>query len=194
MRAFIEEFSNNCRFIFTCKYKNRIIPPLHSRCSVIEFKINKDDKVKLMQSFYIRTKKILQKEGVDYDTKVVMNMVAKYFPDYRRILNELQKYSALGKIDEGILVNINELNMAELITSLKEKDWKRMRTWVVNNLDNDHTTIFRKIYDVVSNEVVEPPNLVLLLADYQYKASFVADQEINLVACLTDIMASVQFK
>lgn len=194
LRAFIEEFSNNCRFIFTCNYKNRIIPPLHSRCSVIEFKINKDDKVKLMQSFYIRTKKILQKEGVDYDTKVVMNMVAKYFPDYRRILNELQKYSALGKIDEGILVNINELNMAELITSLKEKDWKRMRTWVVNNLDNDHTTIFRKIYDVVSNEVVEPPNLVLLLADYQYKASFVADQEINLVACLTDIMASVQFK
>ena len=194
LRAFIEEFSNNCRFIFTCNYKNRIIPPLHSRCSVMEFKIDKEEKPHLMQAFYVRTKKILQKENVQFDNKVLMHLVAKYFPDYRRILNELQRYSSLGKIDEGILINMNELNMNELKNSLKEKDWKKMRAWVVNNLDNDHSTIFRKIYDVLIPEVVEVPNLVLLLADYQYKASFVVDQEINMVACLTEVMSTVNFK
>jgi DNA polymerase III delta prime subunit len=194
LRGFIEEFSNNCRFIFTCNYKNRIIPPLHSRCTVIEFKIEKEEKSSLMQQFYIRLKNILKNEGIKYDNKVLAAVIAKYFSDYRRILNELQRYSVSGNIDEGILANINELNMAELKESLVEKDWNRMRKWVVNNLDNDSSTIFRKIYDTILPEVIEVPHLVLLLADYQYKSSFVVDQEINMVACLTDIMSTVKFK
>lgn len=194
LRAFIEEFSSNCRFIFTCNFKNRIIPPLHSRCAVIEFKISKEEKPQIQQAFFNRLKEILSIEIIEFDKKVLLNIIAKHFPDYRRILNELQRYSVSGKIDEGILVNMSDLNMVELKNSLKEKDWKRMRTWVVNNLDNDPTTIFRKIYDTLSPEAVEAPHLVLLLADYQYKAAFVVDHEINLVACLTDIMSTVNFK
>jgi len=194
LRGFIEEFSNNCRFIFTCNYKNRIIPPLHSRCTVIEFKIEKSEKPKLMQEFFNRIRHILRNENIKYDGKVIAAVITKYFPDYRRVLNELQRYSVSGNIDEGILANVHELNMAELKTSLVEKDWNRMRKWVVANLDNDSSTIFRKIYDVLLPEVNEVPHLVLLLADYQYKASFVVDQEINMVACLTDIMSTVNFK
>lgn len=194
LRGFIEEFSNNCRFIFTCNYKNRIIPPLHSRCTVVEFKIEKSEKPKLMQEFFNRIRHILKNENIKYDGKVIAAVITKYFPDYRRVLNELQRYSVSGNIDEGILANVHELNMAELKTSLVEKDWNRMRKWVVANLDNDSSTIFRKIYDVLLPEVNEVPHLVLLLADYQYKASFVVDQEINMVACLTDIMSTVNFK
>lgn len=194
LRAFIEEFSSNCRFIFTCNFKNRIIPPLHSRCAVIEFKITKEDKPKIAAKFFHRIKQILQYEGVDFDPKVVVNLINKHFPDYRRILNELQRYSVSGKIDEGILVNLSDSNMNDLKMSLKEKDWKKMRSWVVNNLDNDPSTIYRKIYDVLLPDAIEIPHLVLLLADYQYKAAFCADQEINLVACLTDIMTTVNFK
>lgn len=194
LRGFIEEFSNNCRFIFTCNYKNRIIPPLHSRCTVVEFKIENSEKPKLMQEFFNRIRHILKNENIKYDGKVIAAVITKYFPDYRRVLNELQRYSVSGNIDEGILANVHELNMAELKTSLVEKDWNRMRKWVVANLDNDSSTIFRKIYDVLLPEVNEVPHLVLLLADYQYKASFVVDQEINMVACLTDIMSTVNFK
>jgi len=194
LRGFIEEFSNNCRFIFTCNYKNRIIPPLHSRCTVVEFKIEKSEKPKLMQEFFNRIRHILKNENIKYDGKVIAAVITKYFPDYRRVLNELQRYSVSGNIDEGILANVHELNMAELKASLVEKDWNRMRKWVVANLDNDSSTIFRKIYDVLLPEVNEVPHLVLLLADYQYKASFVVDQEINMVACLTDIMSTVNFK
>ena len=194
LRAFIEEFSQNCRFIFTCNFKNRIIPPLHSRCAVIEFKITKDDRPKIAARFFKRVNEILAVENVTADPKVIAKVIEKHFPDYRRILNELQRYSASGTIDEGILVNMGEINMQELTSALKEKDWKKMRTWVVNNIDNDPQTLFRKFYDVLCDNVVQVPQLVLLLADYQYKSAFCADQEINLVACLTEIMASVEFK
>jgi DNA polymerase III delta prime subunit len=194
LRAFIEEFSSNCRFIFTCNFKNRIIPPLHSRCAVIEFKITKEDKPKIASKFFNRIKQILQNESIESDLKVVAKVIEKHFPDYRRILNELQRYSSSGLIDEGILTNIGEVNILELSNSLKEKDWKRMRSWVVNNIDNDPASLFRKIYDSLIDQVVQVPQLVLIIADYQYKAAFCADQEINLVACLTEIMAGVEFK
>lgn len=194
LRAFMEEFSSNCRFIFTCNFKNRIIPPLHSRTTVIEFKLPKSEKPKIAGAFFKRVCEILKHENIDFDQKVAAKVIEKHFPDYRRILNEMQRYSSSGKIDEGILVNMGEANMQELIASLKDKDWKKMRTWVVNNIDNDPQTLFRKFYDTFCDSVVQVPQLILLLADYQYKSAFCADQEINLVACLTEIMASVEFK
>ena len=194
LRGFIEEFSKNCRFIFTCNYKNRIIPPLHSRCAVIEFKYSKQEKPKIAAKFLKRVQFILQNESISFDEKVIAALLLKYFPDYRRIINELQRYSASGTIDEGILARVGEVNTQELVESLKEKDWKRMRSWVVNNIDNDPHGIFRKMYDDLVDKVVQVPELVLILADYQYKAAFVADHEINLVACLTEIMATVKFK
>jgi len=194
LRAFIEEFSSNCRFIFTCNFKNRIIAPLHSRCAVVEFKLTKEDKPKIAAKFMKRLKLILENENIAYDEKVVATLLMKYFPDYRRILNELQRYSVAGKIDEGILINISDASFNDLVSSLKDKDWKKMRSWVVNNSDQESTAIFRKIYDQLVDQVIQVPQLVLLLADYQYKAAFVVDQEINLVACLTEIMAAVEFK
>jgi len=194
LRAFMEEFSSNCRFIFTCNFKNRIIPPLHSRTAVVEFKLPKAEKPKIASAFFKRVLEILKHESVKADDKVIAKVIEKHFPDYRRILNELQRYSSSGSIDEGILVNMGEINMQELTAALKDKDWKKMRTWVVNNIDNDPQTLFRKFYDTMSDSVVQVPQLVLLLADYQYKSAFCADQEINLVACLTEIMASVEFK
>jgi len=194
LRAFIEEFSANCRFILTCNFKNRIIPPLHSRTAVIEFKLPKADKPKIAAAFFKRVTEIMSIEKIEADSKVIAKVIEKHFPDYRRVLNELQRYSASGKIDEGIFVNLGESNMQELISSLKDGDWKKMRTWVVNNIDNDPGTIFRKLYDTLTDQVKQVPQLILLLADYQYKAAFCADQEINLVACLTEIMAAVEFK
>jgi DNA polymerase III delta prime subunit len=194
LRAFIEEFSANCRFILTCNFKNRIIPPLHSRTAVFEFKLPKADRPKIAAAFFKRVTEIMQIEKIEADGKVIAKVIEKHFPDYRRVLNELQRYSASGKIDEGIFVNLGESNMQELIASLKEGDWKKMRTWVVNNIDNDPGTIFRKLYDTLTDHVKQVPQLVLLLADYQYKSAFCADQEINLVACLTEIMAAVEFK
>jgi DNA polymerase III delta prime subunit len=194
LRAFIEEFSANCRFILTCNFKNRIIPPLHSRTAVIEFKLPKADKPKIAAAFFKRVTEIMAIEKIEADGKVIAKVIEKHFPDYRRVLNELQRYSASGKIDEGIFVNLGESNMQELVSSLKDGDWKKMRTWVVNNIDNDPGTIFRKLYDTLTEQVKQVPQLVLLLADYQYKAAFCADQEINLVACLTEIMAAVEFK
>jgi DNA polymerase III delta prime subunit len=194
LRAFMEEFSSNCRFIFTCNFKNRIIPPLHSRTAVVEFKLPKSEKPRIAAAFFKRVLEILKHENIKADDKVIAKVIEKHFPDYRRILNELQRYSSSGNIDEGILVNMGEINMQELTAALKDKDWKKMRTWVVNNIDNDPQTLFRKFYDTLSDSVVQVPQLVLLLADYQYKSAFCADQEINLVACLTEIMASVEFK
>jgi len=194
LRAFIEEFSANCRFILTCNFKNSIIPPLHSRTAVIEFKLPKSEKPKIAAAFFKRVTEIMGIEKIDADGKVIAKVIEKHFPDYRRVLNELQRYSASGKIDEGIFVNLGESNMQELIASLKDGDWKKMRTWVVNNIDNDPGTIFRKLYDTLTDQVKQVPQLILLLADYQYKAAFCADQEINLVACLTEIMAAVEFK
>lgn len=194
LRAFIEEFSANCRFIFTCNYKNKIIPALHSRTTVIEFRLNKANRPKMAGRFMKRLSEILTTEGVSFDEKVVAEVLKKHFPDYRRVLNELQRYSISGNIDEGILVNVQEVNMKELISALKSKDFKKMRTWVVENIDNDPTTIFRKIYDTVLDDVKFPSQLVLLLADYQYKAAFAANPEINLVACLAEIMATMEWK
>lgn len=194
LRGFIEEFAGNCRFILTCNFKNRIIPPLHSRCAVIEFKIPNADKPVIAASFFKRVSNILEQESIPFDQKVLAKVVQKHFPDFRRTLNELQRYAQTGSIDEGILVNIGETNMRELVDAIKEKDWKKMRTWVVNNLDNDPASIFRKIYDTFVPLTNQVPQLVLTIADYQYKSAFVADQEINLVACLTEIMASVELK
>jgi DNA polymerase III delta prime subunit len=194
LRGFIEEFAGNCRFILTCNFKNRIIPPLHSRCAVIEFKIPNADKPAIAAGFFKRVSSILEQESIPFDQKVLAKVVQKHFPDFRRTLNELQRYSQSGSIDEGILVNIGETNMKELVDAIKEKDWKKMRAWVVNNLDNDPVSIFRKIYDTFVPLTNQVPQLVLTIADYQYKSAFVADQEINLVACLTEIMASVELK
>ena len=194
LRGFIEEFSRNCRFIFTCNYKNRIIPPLHSRTTVVDFKLSKDDKPAMAAKFFKRVSDILKEEQVTFDPKAVAEVLNKHFPDYRRVLNELQRYASSGNIDAGILTNISDANMKELLTALREKDFKKMRGWVVNNMDNDPNMLFRKLYDTLLTEVVQVPQLVLLLADYQYKAAFVADAEINLVACLTEIMAACEMK
>ena len=195
LRGFIEEFSKNCRFIFTCNYKNKIIPALHSRTTVVEFKLAKSDRPVLAGQFFKRVQEIIAAESVTCaDPKILAKLIERHFPDYRRILNELQRYSVSGTIDEGILVNLADVNVKELTDALKTKEWKKMRQWVVNNIDADPATIFRKLYDSLTDQVDNVPQLVLLLADYQYKAAFVADAEINLVACLTEIMAAVKFK
>lgn len=191
LRGFIEEFSNNCRFIFTCNYKNRIIQPLHSRCAVVEFKLSNNEKPQIASHFFNRVTTILTNESIPFDKKVVARVVEKHFPDFRRTINEIQKYSQSGSIDEGILTNLADANASELVESIKNKDWKRMRMWVVNNIDNDPQTLFRTIYDVLIPLTNQVPQLVLTIADYQYKSAFVSDQEINLTACLTEIMASV---
>jgi len=194
LRGFIETFSENCRFIFTCNYANRLIDPLHSRTTVIDFKLAPSDKPVLASKFLKRMEYILDTEGVEYNQRVLAELLNKYFPDYRRVINELQRYSAGNKVDEGILSNFQEINAKALIESLREKDWKKMRQWVVNSVDTDPQGIFRQIYDTLLPEIKSIPQLVLLIADYQYKAAFVADQEINLTACLTEIMANVEFK
>jgi DNA polymerase III delta prime subunit len=196
LRGFIEEFSNNCRFIMTCNFKNRIIDPLHSRCSVIEFNIAKKDTPKLCMQFLERCCTILTQEGVEYEEAVVAELIMKYLPDWRRVLNELQRYSVSNHIDTGILVSLSEVSISSLMSALKAKDFKKMRQWVTDNIDQEPAALFRKLYDNMY-EYVEPqsiPQLVLILADYQYKNSFVADHEINMVACCTEIMAGVSFK
>ena len=196
LRGFIEEFSENCRFILTCNFKNRIIEPLHSRCSVIEFALPRKEKNRLASVFMARCMLILGEEGIKYDNQVLAEFIIKYFPDFRRIINELQRYSVGGTIDSGILVNVSDVSIDSLINNLKIKNFKGMRKWVSDNIDIEPTAIFRKIYDNM-NEYVDPqsiPQLVLILADYQYKDSFVADHELNMVACLTEVMAGVKFK
>ena len=195
LRGFIEEFHNNCRFIFTCNFKNRIIEPLHSRCSVIEFKINGERK-QLAGQLLDRCAVILKEQNIEYDSKVIAELIIKHFPDNRRVLNELQRYSVSGKIDSGILVNLSEVSMKELALHLKEKEFTKVRKWVVDNIDNDPTKIFRKIYDNLYT-YLDPntiPAAVIILGEYQYKSAFVADQEINLLACLTEMMSQCQFK
>lgn len=196
LRGFIEEFSNNCRFIFTCNFKNRIIEPLHSRCAVVEFKIENKDKPKIAAAFYRRVLDILSQENVEADGKVVAELITKYFPDYRRVLNELQRYSVSGKIDAGLLVNVGDESYAELVKHLKGKNFNEVRKWVGKNSDADTVEVFRTLYDK-SSEIIEQgsvPQLVLVLAEYQYKAAFVADKEINMMAAFTEIMTGVKFK
>ena len=196
LRGFIEEFHKNCGFILTCNFKNRIIEPLHSRCSVVEFRIPTSEKPTLAGQFFKRVQDILAQENVQYEPKAVAGVVEKHFPDWRRVLNELQRYSASGMIDAGILVNISETNMKDLATFLKEKDFKSIRKWVANNLDNDPTRVYRKVYDTLYEEVqpATVPHLVLATADYSYKSAFVADQEINMLAFMIEIMTQVNWK
>ena len=196
LRGFIEEFSANCRFILTCNFKNRIIEPLHSRCSVIEFAIPKKEREALASSFMNRIMYILREETINYDEQVIAELIMKYFPDFRRTINELQRYSTFGKIDSGILVNATDITIDTLMSSLKMKDFKKMRQWVADNIDIEPASMFRKLYDNM-NEHEAPTSItqmVLILADYQYKNSFVADHELNMVACCTEIMAGVKFK
>ena len=196
LRGFIEEFHKNCRFILTCNFKNRIIEPLHSRFSNIEFKISPKDKPKLASKLFERTISILKENNVDYNDKVLAQLVKKHFPDFRKVINELQRYSVSGSIDSGILTNITNENLKSLMKLLKEKDFTETRKWVTQNLDNDPVRIFRSIYDNLYDNLQPEtiPHAVLILADYQYKSAFVADQEINFTACLTEIMSQVKFK
>ena len=196
LRAFIEEFAGNCRFIFTCNYKNKIIEPLHSRCAVVEFGIKGKDKTKLAGSFFRRLQQILDKERVECDEKVLAELVSKHFPDFRRVLNECQRYSVSGKIDSGILAAFSDVAVNDLIQNLKNKNFPEVRKWVVSNLDNDITFLMRRIYDSLygSLENNSIPAAVLVLAKYQYQSAFVADQEINMLACLTELMVECNFK
>ena len=196
LRGFMEEFHKNCGFILTCNYKNRLIEPLHSRCSVVDFIIAKNEKPKLASDFFSRVKMILSDENVKFDQKAVAELLNKYFPDWRRVLNELQRYSASGQIDAGILVNLSEVNINELMEALKKQEFTNVRKWIVNNLDNDPVRIYRRIYDSLYDHIDKStiPHAVVILAEYSYKSAFVADQEINLLACFTEIMAQVKFK
>jgi len=196
LRASIEEFSKNCRFIFTCNYKNKIIEPLHSRCAVIEFSIKGKEKQEIAASFFQRINFILDSERCEADKKVLVELINKHFPDWRRVLNECQRYSVSGKIDSGILAAFSDVAVDDLIKNLKTKNFSEVRKWVNSNMDNDITVLLRRIYDNLYTSLVPStiPAAVLVLAKYQYQAAFVADQEINMLACLTEIMVECQFK
>jgi DNA polymerase III delta prime subunit len=196
LRAFIEEFAGNCRFIFTCNYKNKIIEPLHSRCAVVEFGIKGKEKTQLAGSFFKRLQDILDAEGVRYDPKVLAELINKHFPDWRRVLNECQRYSVGGEIDSGILASFSDIAVNDLIKHLKEKNFTEVRKWVVANLDNDSSIILRRVYDALYSVLLPQsiPAAVLVIAKYQYQIAFVADQEINLLAALIEIMAECEFQ
>ena len=196
LRGFIEEFANNSRFILTCNFKNRIIEPLHSRCGVIDFKFDKKMLATLCGQFMGRLEEILKTEDVSYEQPVLAELIMKHAPDWRRVLNEAQRYSINGTIDEGVLVTLNDKSIRDLMTALKTKNFKGMREWVVNNIDTEPQVIYRKVYDAL-NEYLNPqsiPQVIIILADYQYKQAFVADHELNVVACMTEIMASAEWK
>mgnify|MGYP000361842296 FL=1 len=196
LRNFIETFYKNCRFIFTCNFKNKIIPALHSRCTVIDFRITNGQKVKTATAFLKRLGDVLKAENIEFDNKVLAELIQRHYPDFRRTINELQRYSVRGKIDSGILVSMSEINNKQLISFLKDKRFGDMRKWVVQNLDKDPSSLFTGIYDILYKHLQPQsiPAAVLTIADYQYKSAFVADHEINMVACLTQIMAECKFK
>jgi len=196
LRGFIEEFHKNCGFILTCNYKNRLIPPLHSRCSVVDFTIQKSEKKELAEQFFKKVMNILVVEDIKFEPKAVAEVINKFFPDWRRVINELQRYSVSGRIDAGILVDISEINIKELMRFMKDKEFTNVRKWIVNNIDNDPTRLFRRLYDNLYDYMdgSSIPHVVVILGEYQYKAAFVADQEINMLACLTEIMARGKFK
>ena len=196
LRAFIEEFANNCRFIFTCNYKNKILEPLHSRCAVVDFSINGKEKEELMLLFFKRLKSILDTEGVQNEPKVLAKLISKHFPDWRRVLNECQRYSVSGKIDSGILVTFSDVAVNDVVKNLKDKNFPEVRKWVNSNLDNDSNVLLRRVYDALT-ELLDGPSIaaaVLIVAKYQYQSAFVADQEINLLAAMTEIMVECEFK
>jgi DNA polymerase III delta prime subunit len=196
LRASIEEFSNNCRFIFTCNYKNKIIEPLHSRCAVVEFGIKGKAKQEIAAAFFGRLVSILEQERVEADKKVLAELINNHFPDWRRVLNECQRYSVSGKIDSGILATFSDVSVNDLTKNLKQKNFTEVRKWCVDNLDNDPAVLLRRIYDSLSSSLVSSsiPAAVLIIAKYQYQIAFVADQEINMLACLTEIMVECEFK
>ena len=196
LRGFMEEFHKNCGFILTCNYKNRLIDPLQSRCSNIDFTIRNGERVKLADKFYKRVLDILKNEKIQFNPPAVAELITAHFPDWRRVLNELQRYSASGQIDAGILINISNENIKELMSFVKKKEFTNVRKWIVNNLDNDANRIFRTIYDSLYDTIDHStiPHAVVILGDYQYKSAFVADQEINLLACMTELMSQVKFK
>ena len=196
LRGFIEEFSNNCRFILTCNFKNRVIEPLHSRCAVIEFNTSKKQMASLANAFLKRLEFILKEEGIQYEQATVAELILRFAPDWRRVINECQRYSVSGKIDSGILVSTSDLNVHALMAAIKTKDFKAARAWVVNNIDTEPAAIFRKIYDNVT-EYAKPggvPEVVIILAKYQYQDAFVAGHELNLIACLVELMGNVEWK
>ena len=196
LRAFVEEFHSNCRFIFTCNFQNKIIEPLHSRCTVVDFRIAKAQQQKLQAQFFGRLKEILDQNEIQYEDKILVKLIGRYFPDWRRLINETQRHSASGKIDTSILVDIADINLDSLLASLKNKEFTTVRKWVVENIDNDPNIVMRKIYNLLY-ENIKPkyiPEAVLILAKYQYQIAFVADQEVNLLACLTEIMMGCEFK
>ena len=196
LRGFMEEFHKNCGFILTCNYKNRIIPALQSRCSVIDFVIPNAEKVKLAQQFFNRVIEILNKNEIQFTKKVVAELINSHFPDWRKVLNNLQRYSISGEIDAGILANLGHKNIKDLMAMMKKKEFTNVRKWIVNNIDNDPTRLFRRLYDNLYDYMdgSSIPHVVVILGEYQYKAVFVADQEINLMSCLTEIMARGKFK
>ena len=196
LRNFIETFYKNCRFIFTCNFKNKIIPALHSRCTVIDFRITNGQNVKTATAFMNRLGDILKQEHIEYDKKVIAELIQRHYPDFRRTINELQRYSVRGKIDSGILVSLSDINNKELVKLLKEKRFSDMRKWVVQNLDKEPSSLFSSIYEILYKNLQPQsvPAAVITIADYQYKSAFVADHEINMVACLTQIMAECKFK
>ena len=196
LRAFIEEFAGNCRFIFTCNYKNKILEPLHSRCAVVDFSIRGKEKQQIAANFFQRLNFILEQERIETDKKVLIQLINKHFPDWRRVLNECQRYSVSGKIDSGILAAFSDVAVDDLIKNLKAKNFPEVRKWVNNNMDNDTSVLFRRIYDSLYESLVPTtiPAAVLVIAKYQYQMAFVADQEINLLACLTEIMVECEFK
>ena len=196
LRGFIEKFGNNVSFLFTANYPNRIIDPIHSRCAVFDFSIPLNEKPKLAERYLFLCEGILEKEGIEFDRKVLIQLIMKHFPDFRRVLNELQRYSSSGRIDTGILTSLEEVNVGELVSSLKGKKFSEVRKWTNSNMDTDTARIFRKLYDSLSSHLKPQsvPQAVLIIADYQYKSAFVVDQEINLVACLTEIMVECEFK
>lgn len=196
LRAFVEEFHSNCRFIFTCNFQNKIIEPLHSRCTVVDFRIAKAQQQKLQAQFFGRLKEILDENEIVYEDKILVKLIGRYFPDWRRLINETQRHSASGKIDTNILVDIADINLDQLLSALKNKEFTTVRKWVVENIDNDPNIVMRKIYNLLY-ENIKPkyiPEAVLILAKYQYQIAFVADQEVNLLACLTEIMMGCEFK
>lgn len=196
LRGFIEEFSENCRFIFTCNFRNRIIEPLQSRSANIDFALSKAERAEMSKQFYVRTTTILKAEGIGFDKEALGRLVLKHFPDYRRILNELQRYAVSGKIDEGVLNNAKEENIKLLLGYLKDKEFTKMRKWVAENLDNDFAQLVRKLFDGMNDTVqgASIPRMVLILSDYQSKAGFVADMELHTVAMLTELMSNCQFE
>jgi len=196
LRAFVEEFHSNCRFIFTCNFQNKIIEPLHSRCTVVDFRIAKAQQQKLQAQFFGRLKEILDENGIEYEDKILVKLIGRYFPDWRRLINETQRHSASGKIDTNILVDIADINLDQLLSALKNKEFTTVRKWVIENIDNDPNIVMRKIYNLLYEQIKPKyiPEAVLILAKYQYQIAFVADQEVNLLACLTEVMMGCEFK